>query len=146
MGWRLRAFLTQCSRSQHRLLCRRSQRPGRAIGKTRQGELLRGCGRGGSWAELSVEASPGSFVLWERWAPGMRGPRCLAAAVSGSSAADLWLEAPGMAAGSLPLPACSGVWGWESTASSEASGSLKTRSVDEVQRKSMGQLGVLDAR
>lgn len=37
------------------------------------------------------------------------------------------------------------VWSWESRASSEASSSLKTWNVQEVQRKSVGQLRVLDA-
>lgn len=84
-------------------------------------------------------------MLWERWAPEACGPSawkgwCLAAVqlICGWKH-QAWLR------GDLLSPACSGIWGWESTASSEASGSARKRSVEEVQRKSMGQLGVLDA-
>lgn len=96
------------------------------------------------WEDVAGTAAAGLWVRWElgralcgskSWGlralgeVGPRGmwPQRLEGVVSGSSAADPWLETPGTAAGSLPSPACSGVWGWKSTASSEASGSPKTQ-------------------
>lgn len=97
------------------------------------------------WAEWHVEASPGSLCPGRGGAPGHVAPW------SGGvqqQQATVQLEAsgnPGTAAGSLPLPACSGALGWESTASSEHSDSPKTWSVEQVDGKSTGQLGMLDS-